>query len=262
MVNVPTVVIHIPHASTYIPGDVRGRFLLSDVELQAELDRITDHYTDDLFALPNHLATPVRFPASRLVVDPERFENDEQEPMSGRGMGVIYTRTTQQTPLRDGPSDQEREDLLDRFYRPHHRELAAAVDRSLSQHGSCLVIDAHSFPARPLPYELDRDPNRPDICIGTDSFHTPAWLHDLARREFLELGYSVQIDRPFAGALVPLRHYRSDRRVSSVMIEVNRGLYMSQSPQVAKLDRFGAIRNDLQHVLLRLIGEHTGRSGQ
>ena len=172
-------------------------------------------------------------------------------------MGVIYTRTTQQTPLREGPSDREREDLLDRFYRPHHRELAAAVDRSLSQHGTCLLIDAHSFPARPLPYELDQDPNRPDICIGTDSFHTPAWLHDVARRGFLELGYSVQIDRPFAGALVPLRHYRSDRRVSSVMIEINRGLYMSQSPQVARLDRFGAIRNDLQHVLLRLIGDST-----
>jgi N-formylglutamate amidohydrolase len=51
------------------------------------LDRITDHFTDDLFALPNHLATPVRFPVSRLVVDPERFENDELEPMSGAVWG-------------------------------------------------------------------------------------------------------------------------------------------------------------------------------
>ena len=65
-------------------------------------------------------------------------------------MGVIYTRTTQQTPLREAPSDREREDLLERFYRPHHRDLTAAVDRALSQHGTCLVIDAHSFPAQPL----------------------------------------------------------------------------------------------------------------
>ena len=104
---------------------------------------------------------------------------------------------------------------------------------------------------------MDQDPNRPDICIGTDSYHTPEWLKDLARREFVELGCTVAVDRPFAGALVPLRHYRSDRRVSSVMIEINRGLYMSQTPQVARLDCFERNRNDVQRVLRQIV-----RAGQ
>jgi N-formylglutamate amidohydrolase len=261
-VTVPAVVIHVPHASTYIPDDVRGRLLPSDVELRAELDWITDHFTDELFAHPSHLATTVRFPVSRLVVDPERFENDKQEPMSARGMGVIYTRSTLQTALREPPSNRERRDLLERFYRPHHRELTAAVDRALTQHGRCLVIDAHSFPARPLPYELDQDPNRPDICIGTDSYHTPEWLKDLARREFVELGCTVAVDRPFAGALVPLKHYLTDSRVSSVMIEINRGLYMTETPNVAKRDRFNALGNDLRSVLLQLILAHQPSGGR
>jgi N-formylglutamate amidohydrolase len=252
----PAAIIHVPHASTRVPDDVRGQFVLSQAELQAELDRVTDHFTDELFAVADHVATPVRFPVSRLVVDPERFENDELEPMSARGMGVIYTRTTLQTPLRGRTSDPEREDLLDRFYRPHHRELAATVDRTLSQHGRCLIIDAHSFPTRPLPYELDQDPNRPDICIGTDAFHTPQWLRDLARQAFMTLGYSVQVDRPFAGALVPSPHYRSDRRVSSVMIEINRGRYMTQTSHVARLGGFGTIRDDLQSVLEQLVRAH------
>jgi N-formylglutamate deformylase len=41
-------------------------------------------------------------------------------------------------------------------------------------------------------------------------------------------GYSVAVDIPFAGALVPLSAYGKDRRVSSVMIEVNRRLYMDE----------------------------------
>ena len=43
-----------------------------------------------------------------------------------------------------------------------------------------------------------------------------------------EAGYSVTVDTPFAGALVPLAFYQNDRRVWSVMIEVNRRAYMDE----------------------------------
>jgi N-formylglutamate amidohydrolase len=65
------LVLHIPHASTKIPADLRGTFLLSDQELQAELDRITDHATDLIFQHAFPGAPAVVFPVSRLVVDPE-----------------------------------------------------------------------------------------------------------------------------------------------------------------------------------------------
>ena len=40
--------------------------------------------------------------------------------------------------------------------------------------------------------------------------------------------YSVAVDTPFSGALVPLSSYRKDHRILSVMIEVNRRLYMEE----------------------------------
>lgn len=44
------VLIHLPHSSVHVPEDDRRDILLDDSELQAELLRLTDSYTDELFA--------------------------------------------------------------------------------------------------------------------------------------------------------------------------------------------------------------------
>ncbi|NBP40398.1 MAG: hypothetical protein EBV34_18570, partial [Betaproteobacteria bacterium] len=69
----PWVVLHIPHDSTVIPAQVRDQFLLNDSALTLELQRMTDHFTNLLFAEPPGDAAVVRAPVSRLVVDVERF---------------------------------------------------------------------------------------------------------------------------------------------------------------------------------------------
>ncbi len=43
------IVLQLPHASTFILEDLRDDFMLSDEELQEELNRITDHATDQIF---------------------------------------------------------------------------------------------------------------------------------------------------------------------------------------------------------------------
>lgn len=246
------VLVHIPHASTSIPVAVRSTFLLSGEEVRDELLRMTDRYTDELFALPTDVATAVRYPVSRLVVDPERFPDDRSEPMVARGMGVIYERTSRGTPLRPRPTDAEREVLLSTYYRPHHARLADTVGRILGRHGRCLVIDGHSFATDPLPHEPDQAPDRPDVCIGTDPFHTPPALASLAADAFRRQGFSVERDRPFGGSLVPLPFYGADRRVSSVMVEIRRGVYMDERTG-AKLPAFDSARLRIDTALRRLV---------
>lgn len=250
--NVPAVVLHIPHASIDVPPDLRACLLLDDQALGLELLRMTDHYTDEIFALPPSDAVTVGFPVSRLVLDPERFELDEQEPMSVRGMGVVYTHTSHRTPLRNAPTAAEREALLVRFYRPHHARLTKRVNEALAACGACLVIDCHSFPSRAQPYELDGAGVRPDICIGTDSYHTPLSLVGRARSVFDDAGFSVAIDTPFAGALVPAAHYRRDQRVSAIMIEINRGLYMNEETG-ERLPGFTAIAERIRSATRALL---------
>lgn len=248
----PPVILHVPHAATELPPMFRDQFVLTDRELARELELLTDHHTDILFQVPAELATTVTFPLSRLLVDPERFEDDAQEPMSQRGMGVIYSKTAHQQTLRRPLTAEERETLLARYYRPHHTALTAAVEAALAAHHRCLVIDAHSFPAAPLPYELDQLVDRPDYCIGTDDYHTPAELTRLAVSSFAALGASVVVNRPFAGSIVPMRHYGRDKRVSSVMIEVNRALYLDPPDTAARGEQFEQVRASVQQCIERL----------
>ena len=238
------VILHVPHSSTVIPGDCQ--FLLTDSQLALELDKLTDHHTHTLFNCAG--ASKIVFPVSRLVVDPERFI---QDPMESVGMGVVYTRTADGEALRD-ISDIDRLALIDTYYHPHHATLTRMVDDRLEQHDRCLIIDCHSFPAQPLPYESDK--NRPDICIGTDTYHTNAKLKDCLSAAFEACGYLVAIDSPFSGTLVPLKHYRNDRRVSSVMIEVNRSLY-------ADPNGFTLVQSDLSHAISQVaaIGPYDNR---
>ena len=226
------IILHIPHASTVLPSEVE--FLLGQEALAYEVDAMTDHHTDRLFNLPG--AHRCVFPVSRLVVDPERFIDD---PMESVGMGVVYMRTAEGEALRD-ISDMDRSALIDTYYHPHHKKLTRIVDSCLEQHDQCLIIDCHSFPAQPLPYESDR--NRPDICIGTDTYHTSTELKDYLSATFKALGYDVAIDSPFSGTIVPLKHYHKDQRVESVMIEVNRSLYASPSG-------FKRVQSDLSHAI-------------
>lgn len=222
------VVLHIPHDSVYIPPHVMPQFAVSEAELQHELLLMTDHHTHDLFGAGHCPNQVVRANVSRLVVDVERFADDAMEPMSVRGMGVIYTKTANQELLRQKLSEDARKALLENYYHPHHTRLEAMVEEKLARFGQCLVLDCHSFPSSPLPYEPNQDPVRPDICIGTDPFHTPDSLRGSFVSAFEAAGYKVRLDSPFSGALVPLKHYRKDPRVKAVMVEINRSLYMNE----------------------------------
>jgi N-formylglutamate amidohydrolase len=237
----PAVVVHVPHASFVVPSDVAADFILTPEQLEHELLVMTDRYTDELFAFPTNVAATVAFPVSRLVVDPERFTKDSQEPMARKGMGVVYSLTSNGEPLRRPPSVDERHQLVMRFYEPHHAALTTAVQSALDARGTCLLIDGHSFPKHALPYEDDQGPDRPDICIGTDKNHTPEWLRDVAVHAFEEMGWTAAVDRPFSGALVPMRFYQTDLRVRAIMIEVRRDLYMDERSG-ARLPRFDEVR--------------------
>ncbi len=231
MISYPNwVVLHVPHHSKYIPPALRGQFLLNDDQLTQELILMTDEGCKELFNHHCENARLVQTKVSRLVVDVERFTDDRKEKMAEVGMGVIHTKTAHNQPLRNKPTISERNKLLNDYYYPHHEALKKQVEEVLKKYNHCIIIDCHTFPSMPLPYELNQNPDRPDICIGTDDCHTSERLKNSFVTAFKEAGFKVSVNEPFAGALVPYKFYAAkEARVQSVMVEVNRKLYMDET---------------------------------
>jgi N-formylglutamate amidohydrolase len=241
----------VPHASRHIPAAVRGGLLLDDPSVRRELERMTDAHTD---VMAGRAATAARLRPwcfvnlmSRLVVDPERFP-DEREDMLAVGMGAVYTRTSDGLALR---AEVGHDDLLERWFRPYAAGMTDLVDQRLAAAGRAVIVDVHSYPRARLPYERGGS-NRPEICLGTDADHTPSWLADAAHAAFA--GYRRAVNTPFAGCYVPLKHYRQDRRLSAIMVEIRRDLYMTEpgGPPTAGLD-------DIVAALTTLVDRIPGR---
>jgi hypothetical protein len=65
------------------------------------------------------------------------------------------------------------------------------------------------------------------VCLGVDSFHTPDWLRDAALEAFSSIG-DLDVNTPFSGTYVPLRHHRRTEAVTALMVEIRRDVYMTE----------------------------------
>lgn len=237
------LILHIPHASIHIP-DQTG-FLVSNEDLQEEILKLTDWYTDDLFSnAKDHI---IRAPFSRVFCDVERFADDAHEVMARKGMGVLYETSDLGETIRK-VSPVFRQKVLKEYYYPHHNMLKEAVQQQLIREGKTLIIDCHSFPDQPFKRDLNKQPNRPDFNIGTDDFHTPQKLVDTAAEFFNSKGYSVGINWPYTGTIVPLDYHKTNKKVKSIMLEINRKLYLRDSGN-QKSDGYAEIRMITQEFL-------------
>jgi len=243
------LLVHVPHASRVIPSDVRTDILLTDTQLEDELQRITDHEVDVLFDPVVGLGgVMVVNGHSRLVVDPERFRSDEEEPAAAFGAGAVYSKACDGTQLRDPARyPMVREELLRRYYDPYAAAVQDCVQKLLDRFGWCLIIDAHSYPAAPLPWEQSPEGDRPEIDFGIDSFHTPTDLLDLLLTGVHEASFSVALNSPFVGTYVPTTFYGREKQVKSVMIEIRRDIYRD-CPEARRRETFDLIAGLLKEA--------------
>lgn len=261
------VLLHLPHASRYIPLAERAGLAVDDEELERQHLALVDDRTDELFAPVE--AGGVRIvdsPVSRLVVDVERRRDDALEPAAALGMGAVYTRGVGNVPLRPSLTEAERERLLKAWHDPHHALLDRVVASIRRDHGACVLIDAHSYPTDRLPTELE-GAARPEICIGTD----PEWsrgVEKVVARHFIGSGYTVAVNQPYGGSMVPAEIRREPQRNLSwvhsfhgqmapckgfftVMIEVRRDVYLRPGSQLPG-PRFNHLKFTINMLYRRL----------
>ena len=230
------LILHIPHSSTNIP--LAEGYLVNPIELENEILKLTDWHTEDLFHSDADEMIVADF--SRIFCDPERFTDDSQEIMAQYGMGVLYEKNDDGETIRK-VTPELKEKILDGYYWKHHKKLSEAVNNQLELFGKALIIDCHSYPGIPLKRDLDKNPVRPDFNIGTDAFHTPPKLVDISVSFFENEGYTLGVDWPYRGSIVPLEHYNKNRNVQTIMLEINRALYLNE-PTNEKSIRYSEIK--------------------
>ena len=123
--------------------------------------------------------------------------------MSRVGMGVICERTCPPLPLR-----------------------SICIDAA--RYSMCTAFRPDLCPMNWIKLKIF-----PTFALGPTHSHTTKSNHSIGRRLF-KGRFSVAVNRPFAGALTPLRYFSNDQRVKSIMVEVNRRLYLDEGYREAR----------------------------
>ena len=237
------LLLHVPHSSTSFPKD--SRFTFKDLDYEERL--LIDYFTDELF-IPKEASEEIRCavsPYCRLFCDVERLMND---PLDEKGLGFSYYR---EVPTEDGHSVTLRSFGTRQDAFEHYVDFHAEVAKQLFRNGDdTLLIDCHSFSS--LPNLLNPSPTDIDICIGYNDDETcpnSVVIGNIVRH-FESLGYKVGINNPFSNSKtfnVPIRYH-------SVMIEVNKRLYMDEKT-LEKTDGFLKLKEALCSLYTILLGE-------
>jgi N-formylglutamate deformylase len=221
-------ILHIPHSKDEIP--FYDGFNMDYIENETKL--LVDHDTDKIFDIPN--VESLIFEYNRIFCDVERLD-DEDEPLFEVGRGFYYTKTDDGKDLRILDNEVKKK-IKTEFYDKHHNKLINMVESRLNEFGSALIVDCHSFNDSPLNSDLDKTENRPDISLGVDYFHTPEWLVNKLKLSFESNNFSVKINSPYSGTIIPLKYYNKDKRVMGIMIEVNKKLYLGKEDKIIELN--------------------------
>jgi N-formylglutamate deformylase len=236
-------ILHIPHSSNHIP--FYDGYIPSNEVLEKEILKLTDWYTDELFSIESLPVVKADF--SRVFCDVERFADDAKEEMAKHGMGMLYTSLDNGGKLR-GLTPDLRQRIYEGFYKPHHEKLEYFTQKALDEFGQVLIVDCHSFSHVPFHRDLDQSTDRPEICIGTDEYHTPVGLVVFVKEYFEAKGYECALNAPYSGSIVPTKYYKSEGRVCSIMIEINRDLYLLPNSN-KKNTNFMHVRRDISDLI-------------
>ncbi len=196
------IVLNIPHSSINgLFDDKIGGWPRNADFINECINYLTDWYTDFLFNTSKPNVKSVIFPYSRFVCDVERLDND---PLESIGQGIVYKNY----------NGYVRKDVdvvsLMQIRENHLNKLIEDIQEN------DVIIDCHSF---------SRDKHKCDICIGfNDDWSFNENIVNIIKSEFETSGYGVAINEPFSNSITP----RSEVKYKSVMIEVNKKVYMNE----------------------------------
>ena len=216
------ILTHIPHSSlaNYYKGWIGGFNMFPVVKAY------TDWHTDLLFSTKNPNVESMVFPYSRFYLDVERLIDD---PLEKIGQGRIYTEFNG---FERKVSDTEVLDL-ERMYFDWWSGCNDKADENT------LVIDCHAFTNSIAPDV--------DVCVGfnDDSSRPDDDMLWFITDSFREMGFNVVCNKPYSNSIT------FNSRHKSVMIELNKSIYMNEDTLELKISAY-KVKNIIEQIYDKL----------
>lgn len=198
------ILLNIPHSSNnFLSDEWIGDDVFEGVK------RWTDHFTYKLFSTSEKFDGRIDFvvgKVNRFTCDFERLLTDDTNALGG---GIVYKEYGNSRRMIDNVREY---DIIKNIYLPYIEEIKNKLTPST------ILIDCHSFPSDIAP-DID-------ICIGfNDDWSKPDDdVIDCVIDHFSSSGLKVGVNEPYSNTISP----KTDFYYSSIMIEVNKHLYMDQ----------------------------------
>lgn len=241
------LLISVPHAGTRVPPELLARLTPAARDLPD-----TDWHVPRLYEACRALG------ASFLVAEYSRYVVDLNRPPDGTPLypgqaetSVCPTRTFADQPLYldQAPDAAEVQQRIHDYWRPYHLKLADTIDAIRTEHGHCILWDAHSILSQvPLFFEG----RLPDLNVGTAGGRSCSRARAQCIMKVLEAQhrFSVVHNGRFKGGYIT-RHYGDPSRgVDAIQLEVAQCAYMDET----RLQHFDpALAADLSALLQELL---------
>ncbi|HVJ42107.1 MAG TPA: N-formylglutamate amidohydrolase [Dongiaceae bacterium] len=258
-------------ASPHSGRDYPAGFLAQSVLDRAILRQSEDCYVDLLIEPATRLGVPsLRALFPRIFVDPNRdaAELDPQlfadplppqaqitSPRVLAGLGVVPRVAADDRAIYAAQLPyREALERLDRYYRPYHRSLQAAIKHIRGQFGQCLLLDCHSMPSAGAPLLHDSaEKARSGAGVGNGASGSPKPRESRSGGEvdfilgdcyggacadavtshaeafLLQAGATVRRNNPYSGGYVTQTYGRPAEGVHVLQLEINRRLYVDEA---------------------------------
>jgi N-formylglutamate amidohydrolase len=261
-VTLSPLVVDSPHSGRDYPSDF-AYICPSQLLRQTE-----DFLVDELVAGASGAgATTIAATFPRSYIDVNRAENDIDPAVladawdaplvlserTALGLGLVRRLCMTGVPVYAAPLPaSEVKRRIEKFYRPYHAALTAAINQRLEHFGSCVLLNCHSMPSRS---QDEGNTPRPDFILGDRNgvscdLSVTRKVADLLH----DMGYSVALNAPYKGMEIVRRHGMPETGRHALQIEINRRLYMDER-KLEKHDGFAVLKSNLTELFAALAND-------
>jgi N-formylglutamate deformylase len=204
------LLISVPHAGTKIPSEVESISTLTPKQISED----GDEGAAQIYAIRDQVKAFVTTAIARAFVDVNRSEEDRGSD------GVVKTHTIWKVPIyRQSLSGDLIRMLLDKYYRPYHRQLSELASETK------MGVDCHTMAEKGPPIGPDAGRKRPSICLSNAKGTCPQdWFNRLA--DCLEEAFETEVskNKPFKGGYIIRSHAHE---LPWVQVELSRAPFLN-----------------------------------